>query len=70
MDKLAEKQLRNFSDKEQIVLFQYMKSEEIRDKLLPLQAISWANKNCKELSDIRDTILGKNKEITVNRQGK
>jgi hypothetical protein len=40
MDKLVEKQLRNFSDKEQIVLFQYMKSEEIRDKLLPLQAIS------------------------------
>jgi hypothetical protein len=62
MKMLAEKQLRNFNDKEQIVLFQYMKSEEIREKLLPLQAISWANKNCKELSDIGDTMLAENKE--------
>jgi hypothetical protein len=62
MGKLLEKQLRNFDDKEQIVLFQYMKSEEIREKLLPLQAISWANKNCKELSNIRDTMLAENKE--------
>jgi hypothetical protein len=63
MEKLAEKQLRNFNDKEQIVLFQYMKSEEIREKLLPLQAISWVNKNCKELSNISDTMLAENKEI-------
>lgn len=60
MKKLVEKQLRNFNDKEQIILFQYMKSEEISDKLLPIQAISWANKNCKELSDIEDTMLAEN----------
>ena len=57
MKRLAEKQLRNFSDKELIVLYQYAKTKEIVDELLPLMALTWAKRNCKELSDINSVML-------------